>query len=195
MMACNPQNRLFCDFFAVFWTLFQSYPRVIRNGKDGIAAEPGLTDRVRTPQSVKRGRASHARNSDARERRPVLASLFLEARVAQQGMDADDPLAHHRHEGDLVRLAAVPQALVEGDHVGIVERCREGGHVEHGAGSVAAAPDMSGSLELSAVCGEGRDTDQGRALPVGQGPPFAHRGQDRAMSAAAVIRSDPTHTP
>jgi len=51
-------------------------------------------------------------------------------------------------KGDLVRLAAVPQALVKG------------GPVEHGAGPVSTAPDVPGSLELSAVRGEGGDTDQ-----------------------------------
>jgi len=99
--------------------------------------------------------------------------------------------ASHRDAGDLVRLAAVPQALVEGDPVGIVDRCREGGPVEHGAGPVSTAPDVPGSLKLSAVRDEGGDTDPGRNLPVGQGPQFAHRGQDRAMSAAAVIRPTP----
>ncbi len=148
----QPPKSTFLRLFCVFWTLFQSYPRVIRNGKDGIAAEPGLTDRVRTPKSVTRGRARHTPGTQT----PVSGVRFSQPRCSRSRAWMRTILLRITAtgtigKGDLVRLAAVPQALVEGDHVGVVKRCREGGPVEHGAGSVAAAPDMSGSLELSAA--------------------------------------------
>ena len=73
-------------------------------------------------------------------------------------------------------LAAGPQSLVEGDHLGVVDGRGEGGHEEHVSGATAAAPDMSGSLEPAAVCGEGSDPDEGRHLSMGQRAEFAHPG-------------------
>ena len=73
-------------------------------------------------------------------------------------------------------LAAISQALVEGDHLRVVDGRGEGGHVEHGSGATAATPDMSGSLEPAAVGGEGSNADEGRHLSMGQRAEFAHPG-------------------
>jgi len=58
--------RLFCVFRDRIPKLSRHYPPLERV----ITAEPGLTDRVRTPQSVKRGRARHTPGTQMELRRP-----------------------------------------------------------------------------------------------------------------------------
>ena len=86
-------------------------------------------------------------------------------------------------------LAAISQALVKSHHFGVVDGRGEGGHEEHVSGAAAAAPNMSGSLESAAVCGEGGNADEERHLAMGQSAEFAHPGDQGGGVVFILLRS------
>jgi len=146
----HPLRSTFLRFFGFLAHVFQSHSRVIHRWRGDIIAESGVTNEVgrRTPRTQ--------RNPDTRERRPVLAALFVAlfaalfaalfpvARVTPPGVDADGHRAHHRDPSHVMRLtsgpssgpSSGPEALGDGNHPGVMEGRGEGRHREHVSGQV-----------------------------------------------------------
>ena len=74
-------------------------------------------------------------------------------------------------------LAGREQALVAGPEARIAADRRQGGHVEHGVYTGAAAPDAAAAAPGAAVAVEGGDPDQGGDLLAGAGAQFRQFGQ------------------
>ena len=75
-------------------------------------------------------------------------------------MQKQQPLAHHRHQGHLARLAPVPQSPVKTPHPRIVTNRRQRRHIQRTAHRLAATPNAAFALMLTTVARPRRQTRQ-----------------------------------
>jgi len=189
MMACNPQNRLFC--------VFLDFSRISSKAIHALSTVGEGTSQRNRASRTRSGVARHGRRgtqtpvSDVRFS-PLCSPLCSQWRgVTQPGGDAD---GHRRITTTRATLCGLPRVRPR-----VRPRIRRRWETAIIPGlwkdAVRAAiestfPDRSEPFARPTVCGKGGDTDPGRDRPVGQRPGFAHRVRPR-IRAAAVIRPTP----
>jgi hypothetical protein len=103
----------------------------------------------------------------------------------QDGIQDDEEFAHAGHESDLLELAGLPQALIEGTDDRVEADGGKSRHVQDGPHLSPPAPNGTRAVMLTAVVVEGSEPDQGGDALAGQGAQFGEIGQEGVAGSRA----------